>query len=140
VLVAFGLCSLVRPRLPEVKATGWLADAGIGVVNGLLGGSTGLGGIAPTIWCGLRGWPRDEQRAVFQPTAVATFLMTFLWLGGSGTVSPEAVRLFAAGLPALAAGTALGWVLYGRLDEGAFRRVILALLLVSGLALLLASI
>lgn len=140
VLIAFSLYNLARPRLPEVKAAGRLADAGIGVVNGVLGGSTGLGGIVPTIWCGLRGWPRDEQRAVFQPTAVATFLMTLLWLGGSGTVSNEALRLFAAGLPALAAGTALGWLLYGRLDERAFRRVILALLLVSGLALLVASI
>ena len=40
------------------------------------------------------------------------------------------------GLPALLAGTWLGWKLYGRLDEGAFRKVILYVVLVSGFALL----
>ena len=31
------------------------------MLNGLLGGSTGLGGILPTIWCTERGWTKDEQ-------------------------------------------------------------------------------
>ena len=41
----------------------------------------------------------------------------------------------AIGLPALIIGTWLGWKLYGKLDEASFRRVVLALLLISGLAL-----
>ena len=40
----------------------------------------------------------------------------------------------AAGL-ALVAGTLLGWSLYGKLDEAAFRKVVLVLLLVSGVAI-----
>ena len=28
------------------------------------------------IWCGLRGWSKDVQRAVFQPVAVAIFVMS----------------------------------------------------------------
>ena len=39
------------------------------------------------------------------------------------------------GLPVLVAGTLLGWSLYGKLDEVAFRKVVLVLLLVSGLAI-----
>ena len=39
------------------------------------------------------------------------------------------------GLPALLAGSWLGLRLYGKLDEAAFRKVVLALLLMSGLAL-----
>jgi uncharacterized membrane protein YfcA len=42
---------------------------------------------------------------------------------------------FIVGLPALIAGTWLGWKLYGRLDEATFRKAVLYLLLVSGLAL-----
>jgi uncharacterized membrane protein YfcA len=72
---------------------------------------------------------------VFQPTAVATFLMTVMWLGGAGAVTADIGRLFGWGLPALLAGTWLGWKLYGRLDEAAFRRVVLWLLLISGIAL-----
>jgi len=136
-LVAFSLYSLLRPKMPVLKSPGTAADGGVGVLNGVLAGATGLGGILPTIWTGLGGWSRDEQRAVFQPTAVATFAMSILWFGGSGIVTPQVGRLFLIGLPALLAGTALGWKLYGRLDEASFRTVVLALLLVSGVTLVL---
>lgn len=139
-LVAFSLYNLARPTLPKVAGDRPLADGAVGVVNGMLGGATGLGGVAPTIWCGLRGWPRDEQRAVFQPTAVATFLMTVLWFGGTGAVTADTVRLFLIGLPSLALGAALGWKLYGKLDEAAFRKVVLVLLAVSGVLIVLPSL
>lgn len=116
-------------------ARGKLADGIIGVLNGLTGGATGLAGIVVTVWCTLRGWTRDEQRAVFQPVGVAVFLMTGLWLGGTGLVGRDTMGLFAIGLPALLAGTWLGLWLYGRLDEAGFRRVVLGLILISGLGL-----
>ena len=73
--------SLARPAMRPVKAGGATADAGVGFLNGILGGLTGLAGILTTIWCGLRGWPKDEQRAIFQPIGVAIFAMSGLWLG-----------------------------------------------------------
>jgi hypothetical protein len=48
------------------------------------GGSTGLASILIVIWSALRGWQRDEQRAPFQPTGVATFLITMIGLAGTG--------------------------------------------------------
>jgi uncharacterized protein len=134
-LIAFSLYSLARPQLAKVTAGGRLADGGVGILSGILGGTTGFAGILPTIWCTVRGWPKDEQRAVFQPTGVTIFLGTALLLGGTGTVTPETVRLFLIGLPALLAGSWLGLRLYGKLDEVTFRRIVLVLLLVSGLAL-----
>jgi uncharacterized protein len=138
-LIGFSLYNLVRPKPPDFAHAGRLADGGVGVLNGVLGGATGLAGILPTIWSGMRGWSRDEQRAVFQPTGVASFLIIILCLGGAGIVTADAGRLFLIGLPALFAGTWLGWQLYGRLDEAAFRKVVLGLLLVSGLVLLVSG-
>jgi uncharacterized membrane protein YfcA len=135
VLILFSAWSLARPQLKRITAGGRLADGGVGVLSGILGGMTGFGGILPTIWSGLRGWPKDEQRAVFQPTGVAIFLGTALWLGGTGTITADTTRLFLIGLPALLIGSWLGLRLYGRLDEAGFRRVVLVLLLVSGVAL-----
>ena len=40
------------------------------------------------------------------------------------------------GLPVLIAGTALGWACYGKLNEASFRKIVLSLLLVSGVMLL----
>jgi uncharacterized membrane protein YfcA len=135
-LVLYSLYALLRPAITPVKAGGAALDAGVGFLNGVLGGITGLAGILVTIWCGLRGWPKDVQRTVFQPVAVATFLMGALWIGGKGAITPETAKLFLAGLPALLAGTWLGLRLFGRLNEAAFRRVVLVLLLASGAILI----
>jgi uncharacterized protein len=135
VLVLYSTYSLARPAMRPVKGGGATADAGVGFLNGILGGLTGLAGILTTIWCGIRGWPKDEQRAVFQPIGVAIFAMSGLWLGISGAISTDTAWFFVVGLPALLAGTWLGLKLYGHLDEAGFRKVVLVLLLVSGIAL-----
>jgi uncharacterized membrane protein YfcA len=136
VLIFFSLYSLVRPQVAPVTA-GKAIDGAIGVLNGIVGGATGLAGIALTIWCTLRGWPRDEQRTVFQPVGVAVFLMTGFWLGGTGLIGADTLRLFVIGLPVLLAGTWVGLRLYARLDEAGFRKVVLGLLLISGLGLIM---
>jgi uncharacterized protein len=136
-LVLYSLYALFRPTIPPVKTAGAAADAGAGFLNGVLGGITGLAGILVTIWCGLRGWPKDVQRTVFQPVAVVTFLMSALWIGASSAITPDTIKLFLIGLPALLAGTWLGLKLFGRLDEAAFRKVVLVLLLASGVVLVL---
>jgi hypothetical protein len=43
--------------------------------------------------------------------------------------------LLIAALPALVAGGLLGWLIYGRLDERRFRRLLAALLVASGAVL-----
>jgi len=136
-LIVYALYGLLRPTLPQFTQSGAAADMGIGVANGILGGATGFAGIVVTIWSGLRGWPKDEQRAVFQPTGVATFVMIALWLGGAGMVATDTVLLFAIGLPAVLAGTWAGFRLYGRLDESGFRKAVLVLLLLSGASLVI---
>jgi len=134
-LVLYSLYSLLRPAIPKGEA-GAAADAGIGFLNGVLGGITGLAGILVTIWCGLRGWSKDVQRTVFQPVAVAIFAMSAFWIGAKGAITPDTIKLFLIGLPALFAGTWLGLKLYGRLDEAAFRKIVLTMLLASGVVLI----
>ena len=136
-LVAFSLYSLIRPRLPIPSEAARVTDGMVGTLNGALGGATGFAGIILTIWCTLRGWPPPEQRAVFQPVGVFVFLLTALFLGGTGTIAPGTLSLFLIGLPAVAFGTWTGLKLFDRLNETAFRRVVLVLLLASGIALLL---
>jgi uncharacterized membrane protein YfcA len=136
-LVLYSLYALLRPAIGPVKAGGAAADAGVGFLNGVLGGITGLAGILVTIWCGLRGWPKDVQRTIFQPVAVAVFLMSALWIGAKGAITTETAKLFLIGLPALLAGSWLGLKLFGRLDEASFRKVVLVLLLASGAVLMI---
>ena len=134
-LVLFSTYSLARPRLVVARG-GALADGMVGVISGLVGGSTGLAGIPVIVWSTLQGWSKDEQRAVFQPVAVAIFVMILIWFGGAGMVTTDTIQLFLIGLPAVLIGTWLGFQLYGKLNEATFRIVVLLLLLISGLSLL----
>lgn len=134
-LMLYSTYSLARPALRPVQL-GVRADLGIGVFNGVVGGLTGLTGIIVTIWCQLRGWSRDEQRSVFQPVNLAVIVMSAASLGFAGVVTAETVNLYLLGLPLMLAGLWSGFKLYGKLNEASFRKVILLLLLVSGLALI----
>jgi uncharacterized protein len=73
----------------------------------------------------------------FQPSGVVVFAITALWLGGTGMIGANTLVLFFIGLPALAAGTWAGLKLFGKLDDRAFRQVVLVLLLISGLSLVI---
>ena len=99
-LVAYSLYAFFRPNVKPISKGGDAADTVVGFVNGVLGGLTGLAGILVTIWCGLRGWPKEVQRTVFQPVAVVVFLMSAFWLGAKGTVTSETAKLFVMACPA----------------------------------------
>jgi len=134
VLVLYTAYSLVRPALKPMKI-GVGTDIAIGLANGLLGGLTGLGGVISTVSCQLRGWPKDVQRGVFQPVLFAAFVIISISMGIAGAVTMETLRLYALGLPFLLVGLWAGFKLYGKIDDEAFRRAVLVLLLLSGLSL-----
>jgi len=134
VLVLYTVYGLVRPAFTPMKI-GVGTDIAIGLANGLLGGLTGLGGVISTVSCQLRGWPKDVQRGVFQPVLFAAFVIISISMGIAGAVTVETLRLYAVGLPFLLAGLWAGFKLYGKIDDEAFRRAVLVLLLLSGLSL-----
>lgn len=133
-LILYSCYGLAGPVFKPVQAGVW-ADGGIGFLNGLLGGLTGLPGLIVTIWCQFRGGPKDVQRTIFQPVLLAAIVVNAVSLTIAGAVTVQTVRLYLLGLPFLLAGLWSGFKLYGKLDDAAFRKVILWLLLVSGLAL-----
>jgi uncharacterized protein len=134
-LVLYSIHGLARPTIKPVQ-TEVPADIGIGFLNGLLGGLTGLAGIVVVIWCQLRGWPKDIQRTISQPVTFAVFVMSAISLSIAGDVTTETVKLYLFGLPLVLAGTWTGLKLYGRFDDAGFRRIVLLLLLVSGISLI----
>jgi len=133
-LMIYGAYGLTQPTLKVVSAS-VSADVGIGFVNGILAGLTGLPGFIITVWCQFRGWKKDFQRAVFQPVILAAMATNVISLGISGAITVEIFRLYLIGLPAMVAGLWFGFRLYGKLDDATFRRVILVLLLIAGLGL-----
>jgi uncharacterized membrane protein YfcA len=135
-LIVYSVYNLARPSLTPLTPHP-AADGVAGALNGVLSGLTGLGGVIVTVWCQLRGGTKDMQRAVYQPVIFATFVMTTISLAAAGKVTVDTLTLFATTLPVLLAGLWLGVRLYGRLDDATFRKMVLVLLLLSGLTLVL---
>ena len=134
-LVLYTVYGLMRPVFAPMKI-GTGADIAIGVSNGLLGGLTGLGGVISTISCQWRGWPKDVQRAVFQPVLFAAFVVISMSQAVAGTITRDTLALYALGVPFLVAGLWSGFKLFGKIDDETFRKTVLVLLLFAGLSLI----
>jgi uncharacterized membrane protein YfcA len=140
ILVVYCPLLLFLRNVPRISAGGRAADGGVGVIGGVMGGLGGLTGPAPTLWCALRGWSRDEQRAVFQTFSLCMQALTLTIYATTGLITRDTLRLFAIVAPALIIPTLLGVRLYARFSEAGFRRLILVLLSLSGAVLLIASV
>jgi hypothetical protein len=134
-LLVYSIYGLARPHVPPIRA-GLPADLGVGFLNGLLGGLTGLTGVIITIWCQTRIAGKDAQRTVFQPVNFAAMAVNVASLGVAGAITGPTVELYLIGLVPMFAGLWSGLKLYGKLDDVAFRKVILLLLLASGIVLI----
>jgi uncharacterized membrane protein YfcA len=137
-LVLYAIYSLVRPPIKPMKISA-PADVAIGIANGLLGGLTGLGGVISTISCQLRGWPKDKQRAVFQPVLFAAFVIISISQIAAGSVTIDVAKLYGIGLPFMIAGIWSGFKLYGTIDDETFRKAVLALVLLAGVSLVVSA-
>lgn len=117
-----------------------MADGLVGFGGGVLGGVAGLSGPLPTIWCGLRGWPADVQRGVYQPYNLTILGIVLCVYTTQGVMTPKTWGLALICLPATLLGAYLGTRLYGRVNEQQFRTLVLSLLLVSGIALMVSNL
>ena len=136
-LVCYCSAMLMARHLPVITRGGAALDGFFGWIGGVMGGVGGLTGPAPTLWCTLRGWDRDAQRAVFQSFNLTMQCLTLASYAASGTLTVGMVPIFAVMVPAAILPTFLGVRLYRRVSTAAFQRLVLALLLISGVLLVL---
>jgi len=131
---------LLGNRLPQVTAGGRVADGAAGFIGGVLGGIGGVSGAIPTLWCTLRGMPKDQQRAVIQNFNLGMLGVTLALYVGTGVITTATLPMLAIVLPAMLIPTLLGAKLYIGISEATFRRLVLGLLTLSGVALLAAAL
>jgi hypothetical protein len=137
-LVAYAAWMLLRPRTACLQhAAGRVRDAAVGFGGGLIGGLTAMPGAVPTIWCDLRGLPKDQQRGLVQPYIAAMQVFALALLLSRNTLPTQALLNVTLTLPALAAGTILGVVLFRRVSDAWFRTVVLGVLAVAGVLLVM---
>ncbi len=136
VMLLYCSAALLARHLPTFAWGGRAADAGIGMIGGFLGGLSGLSGPVPTIWCTLRRWDMDVQRGVFQSFNLSMEIVTLLSYALNGTLHATMVPAFALIVPVVVLPAFAGMALYRRFSTETFRRVVLALLMASAIAML----
>ena len=131
---------LFSNRIPHLQHGGRVADGVAGLAGGLTGAVAGFAGPLPTLWATLRGWDRDTLRTVVQNFNLAMLVVTLAAYIATGALAPATAALmpWVAGvvlLPVL-----LGARLYSGLSNEHFKRVVLSLLSLTGIALLLRAL
>lgn len=122
-------------RLPA--RGGLVADTGIGLVGGMIGGVSGLGPLVPGIWFGLRGLTKQQQRALTQPFGLFIQGAMVAWFMASGAVSTQAVHGIVLAAPLMVAAAWAGLRLFDALSTAVFQRIVIACALVGAGFLLL---
>lgn len=131
---------LMARSLPPVTVGGRVGDALAGMAGGVLSGIGGFAGPVPTLWSTLRGFGKDEQRAVIQNFNLAMLAVTMATYVGTGMVTRQMLPYFAIVAPAMLVPTLLGAKLYVGISEARFRQIVLGLLTASGVAMLASSL
>jgi len=137
-----GMTILDVPYIEQnlIKSIMRAADALIGLGGGLLGGLAGVSGPLTTIWAGLRGWGKDERRAVFQAFNTSVLAFALVAQTVAGLMTMELGELVLIALPGTVIGSFIGRRAYGKLDTAKFEKAVLVVLLLSGLMLIAGGI
>ena len=138
-LIAYSSYVLLRRGRIKSDWGGGAADGVVGFGGGILGGIAGLSGVFPIIWTDVRGWIKEERRAVVQSFNIAILWLALASHAASGLLTRQVLLQAAIALPGTIIGARTGAFIYRRLADHSYQRVILVLLLISGLTLIWTS-
>jgi uncharacterized membrane protein YfcA len=135
VLVAYALYALARPAGLRLRSSRWIVPAGC--LAGCLAGAYNTPGPPVVVYGRLRGWPRDEFRAILQ----ALFLVNGALVAAShlalGHVTGEVLRFYAVAVVAMGTGVVVGTQLDRRVSPQRFGSLVATMILVMGASLVL---
>lgn len=137
-LVLYALFMLPRRPL-VVRRQSPLLDAFFGFLSGVTGGAAALPGMFVTLWCGFKGWPKEQQRALYQPFILIMQLSAITLMAVPGLAPDHRAAFDFAGivyLPVMLLGTTLGLACFRQLSDRQFALAVNLLMAVSGIALL----
>ena len=135
-LLIYGGFFMLRRNLPKIAHRTPIMDATIGFLGGILGGLAALSGALPTMWCSMRSWSKAEIRAVLQPFNVCVLALSAGLLASQGAYTPETLHFAVIAIPTSLLFAQGGIILFKRVEDTVFRRLLIMLCFASGLILM----
>ena len=134
IIISYVVYDGLKLTLPPLKSAFW--DYLAGGLSGILSGAYAVGGPPLIVYANCRHWTAKEFKSNITPIFCLIALLASISHGWQGNLTISVGRLAIYSLPGFACGLWLGIILSKRIDPVVFRRITLALLLVSGLRLL----
>ncbi len=131
---------LATAKLPKITHGGRFADAFVGLLGGVMAPLSGFSGLAPALWATLRGYTKDEHRAVLQNFNLVVLSATFASMVWSGRVGAQHMPQMGVVAGSLLVPSLYGSKIYTGLSPIAFRNGVLWLLVFAGATMLAASL
>lgn len=138
-LVAYSAYVLLRAKPVSTGWGGVAADAVVGFIGGVLGGLAGLSGALPVVWTDIRGWTKEHRRGVLQSFNMAILTLALASHAVAGLLTRAVALEAVVALPASICGAWIGAYFYRRLADHGYQRVVMVLLLFSGIGLIWTS-
>lgn len=117
----------------RLRMPGRASDIGVGLVSGVLNTSTSMSGPPVVLYLQGRGFERGMFRATLTAYFLASGLLAVVFFVAGRQFDREVAGLSLVAVPFLVGGFILGHTLFNRLDEERFRRIVIAVLLLSAL-------
>lgn len=139
-LIVYGGYFGFRAALPSFSRNTPVIDSVVGFLGGVLGGTAGVSGALPSMWLSIRPWTKAETRAVMQPLNMVVLSTTVTLLFFEGTYSSTALNALAVTIPCGLIAAQVGIMVFHRLSDTGFRRLLILLTLAMGVGILLSEL
>ena len=133
IIAGYALYSLVGLKFPALSGRSWAYAAGF--LGGLLGGAYNTPGPPVIVYASCQDWERDVFKGNLQAFFIQNSMIVVLGHLASGSFTPEIWSLFWRSLPWLVTGILLGLSMDRWINPELFRKIVLVLLVVTGLRL-----
>ncbi len=121
----------------KCSAEGFIPRMAVGFASGVLSGSISLGAPPVAIFLTAGSTPKHIFRSSVSAYLTAQNVMSAIAFGLRGAYTAEYFKGFAVLLPFVLGGTWLGTRFAAHVNEASFRRVVMILIIISGLSLLI---
>ncbi len=137
-LIGYAAYSLAKPFALHVESDQWGYLAGF--LGGCLGGAYNVPGPPIVIYGALRGWDKDEFRAVLQAIFLVSGTIAVASHFIAGRVTPDVRSLYATSVPGLLFGIGAAAWADRHVNRPRFRVLVSAMVLVMGVATILEAV
>ncbi len=134
VILVLGLLSFKDLRLPVQGV--WLAGPVFGFVTSLAVTAIAIGGPLAAVYAISERWPPQTVRASLALMFFLAAAAAMAQFGATGLLDRDTLANIGLLLPGVLVGVGIGYLLAGRLNEQAFRYVVIVLVLTGGTVLL----